>query len=195
MIMNKNYCLVLMLTLLFVSSCDDEDIPAAENDEELITDISLIFSPQGGAAPLTFNAIDPDGAGVENLQVEGDIVLAVNTTYELFIEMRNTIENEDIGEEVKEEGDEHQIFFGFTEDLFANPTGSGNISPSAGTVIYDDQDENNLPIGLITTWRTEVAGSGIFRILLKHQPDLKTATSTSATGSSDIDITWAVEIK
>jgi hypothetical protein len=109
--------------------------------------------------------------------------------------MRNSIENEDIGEEVKEEGDEHQIFFGFTEDLFANPTGSGNISPSAGTVIYDDQDENNLPIGLITTWRTEVTGSGIFRILLKHQPDLKTATSTSATGSSDIDITWAVEIK
>ncbi|MEQ8239957.1 MAG: hypothetical protein RIA69_12130 [Cyclobacteriaceae bacterium] len=191
----KNPFYFLLFFTLILMSCSDDDVPEAENDEEIITDVSLVFSPQGGGEPLVFKAVDPDGAGVADLQVEGEITLAVNTTYELFIEMVNGIENEDISEEVEEEGDEHQLFFSFTNDLFANPTGSGNIEASAGTVNYNDQDENGLPIGLITSWRTEAAGQGSFRVLLKHQPDLKTSTSTSGVGSSDLDITWDIVIE
>jgi len=191
----KNSFYFLLFFTLIMISCSDDDVPEAENDEEIITDVSLIFSPQGGGAPLVFKAVDPDGAGVADLQVEGEIALAVNTTYDLFIELENSIDGEDISEEVKEEGDEHQLFFSFTNDLFVNPTGAGNIGTSSGSVNYSDQDENGLPIGLITTWRTEVVGQGNFRVLLKHQPDLKTSTSTSGIGSSDLDITWEIVIQ
>ena len=99
-------------------------------------------------------------------------------------------------EEIEEEGDEHIFFFSFTNNIFSNPTGDGNIDARAHTINYNDQDVNSQPIGLSTTWTTaaENTENNTFRVVLKHQPGSKSATSTTGDGSTDIDQTWTIKI-
>lgn len=180
-----------------ISSCGDDDVPEAENEEEIITDVTLTFTPEpgGDATTVTASAQDPDGEGPEDIQVTEDINLQANTTYTLTIDLQNSIENESITEEIDEEDGEHMFFFGWTNDLFSNPAGDGNIDNRPDAVVYNDQDDSGLPLGLETTWTTGDAATGTFRMVLKHQPDIKTETSTAQDGETDVDLTWDVIVE
>ena len=171
---------------------DDVDAPECENEEEIIDQVTLTFTPVDGGTTIVAVASDPDGPGPQDLQVE-DINLAQDITYELSITLENTIEGENITEEILEEADEHQIFFGWTGDLFTDPMGDGNIDNRADPVNYNDQDSNGLPLGLSTNWTVGAEGSaGTFRVVLKHQPGEKSEVSTVSDGGTDIDITWNI---
>ena len=192
-----NYLLGLGLVgMVGVIGCGDQDAPEAENEEEIITDVTLTFTPSAGGTAITASAQDPDGEGPEELEVTQDIELDANTTYVLTLELGNSIEGESITEEI-EEDDEHMFFFGWTSGLFTDPTGDGNIGTSNrdDPMNYNDYDDDDFPVGLSTTWTTGDAASGTFRVILKHQPDIKSATSTSANGESDVDITWDITIE
>jgi len=197
--MKSQFKIFLLTALLggvvLLSGCDKD--PEPENIPEEITKIVLTFSATG-AAPIVVEANDPDLDGPEPIVI-GSIALNANTTYTLSVEFFNgfyepTDPEYNITEEVEEEGAEHQLFFGWSDGVFSSPNGIGNIGTS-GTVNYEDEDENGLPIGLTTTWTTGSATSGkTFKIMLKHQPDIKSATSTSADGESDIDLTFPISI-
>lgn len=106
---------------------------------------------------------------------QNDIVLKLEISYTLEVSFENTQEDEDVTEEIKEEDEEHMIFFGWTQGLFTNPDGDGNIGAGNrnDSGVYDDSDENMNPLGVLTTWITGEVGAVTFTILLKHQPDLK----------------------
>ena len=182
----------------FISSCDDD--PKKENVPELITKATLTFTPVAGGAAITATATDPDGEGVADITVDGPIELAINTPYTMSIELINGLadpsdEEYDITAEVEEEGDEHIFFFAWTNNVFSNPTGNGNVDNRADAVNYNDEDENGLPLGLSTDWTSAAsAANGTFRVILKHQPDSKSASSTSNTGESDLDITFNISV-
>lgn len=189
------YLLVSFCLLSTLWSCSDDDVPPAENEEEVINEVVLTFTPPAGGQTITATYLDDDGDGV-NEPVISPINLLAETTYNLSISFRNTLEEipEDITEEVREEGDEHQIFFSWSADVFTSPTGLGNIG-SNGSVNYTDEDANGNPIGLETTWTTGTTSSAnTFRVILKHQPGIKSATSTSENGETDIDITFSFNI-
>ncbi len=176
---------------------DDADAPPCENEEEIITDVTLIFTPVAGGTPVTASAQDPDGEGPLDLQILGDIELMESTEYVLTFELLNTIEGEDITEEIEDEDDEHQFFFAFTDEIFTSPAGDGNVDNRDDPLNYDDMDENGLPVGLVTSWETECdeeTSTGTFRVILKHQPGVKSATSTANDGGTDIDLTWTVNV-
>ncbi len=181
------------------SACSDDD-PKKENTPELITEVTLTFTPVGGGSVVEAIATDKDGEGVQKLTVDGPIDLEAGATYTLTIELINglvdpTEDEYDITAEVREEGHEHMFFFGWTNNVFSDPAGNGNIDTRADDVNYTDEDDNELPIGLSTSWTAaESSASGTFRVMLKHQPKKKTATSTSATGESDIDLTFTVNV-
>lgn len=185
-----------VLSLLVLTSCGDDDAPEAENEEEVINEVTFIFTPEGGGNTLTFSYTDPDGEGT-TAPTQDKITLAANTEYTLSVTLKNTVgdANEDITAEVSEEGEEHMFFYGWTDGLFALPTGNGNIDNRSDKVAYVDFDSNGLPVGLQTTWNTGDAATGTFTIILKHQPDIKTATSTATDGESDIDLDWEIEIQ
>ena len=194
----NNFLLVFMaFSLLFFTACEDDDVPPEENEEEIITDITLTFTPEGGGSPVVATAQDPDGEGPQDIEVVDNIVLATNTTYELSIDLVNSIENESITEEVEEEDEEHMFFFGWTAELFADPTGDGNIGAGqrGDAVNYNDQDDNGNPLGLSTSWTTGDVGNGTFRVILKHQPDIKSGQTTSLDGESDVDISWDITVQ
>lgn len=192
--MKKTFLLSLLTVLLFTSGCTDNDEPEIENEEEIITDVILSFTPESGAV-IEAKALDADGEGFGDIEVLDTIRLKANTTYTLSIELLNAIANESITEEVEEEAEEHLFLFSWTNDVFSDPVGNGNIDNRADAVNYLDADMANLPLGLETSWTSGEAGEGAFRVVLKHQPDIKSSTSGATDGESDVDLTWVVEIE
>ncbi|MEM9847646.1 MAG: GTP cyclohydrolase [Bacteroidota bacterium] len=190
--------LALLAVVVLVSSCDDDE-PEPENVPEVITDVTLIFTNTDDTSDkVEVSAQDPDGEGVQELEILGGITLDANKTYELTYEIFNNLETpgEDIGEEILEEDDEHQIFFSFTEGAFTSPTGNGNIDTASDPINYNDTDDNGFPVGLSTTWTTsDTPVTGTFTAKLQHQPDVKTATSGATDGDTDFDLTFTLEIK
>lgn len=199
----KNFRLIAALfAVLFIASCsDDDDVPEEEDEVEVITNLTLIFTNNSDPTDIIMaSAVDPDGIGVQELQVTSGINLATDTQYTMTFEILNALNSDDIeniGEEVAEEDDEHQFFFSFTEDAFDSPMGDGNIDTASDPVNYDDSDENGNAVGLSTTWTTPVTtvAGGSFTVRLQHQPDIKSATTGAADGDTDIDVTFTLDIQ
>ncbi len=189
---------LLLAGMLFVQGCGDDDVPPVENIEEEITQVILTFTNvQDANDVITAEWLDADGEG-GNPPVIDDVVLPANNGYELSISFFNTLENppENISDEVEEEAEEHMIFFAFSESVFQDPAGTGNVDSRSGAVNYNDSDSNGLPLGLSTDWVTsDVAAAGTLRIVLKHQPGIKSETSTAADGESDVDVSFNVTVE
>ncbi len=193
------FLMVLLLGLGLIVSCNDDDDPSPGGDdgEEMITKVDLTFTPITGSEVVTATWFDVDGDGVE-LPTTEKIELEEGVVYTLTMVLTNTLvdPDEDITAEIQDEDDEHQFFFGFTEGIFTTPEGNGNIDNAADPIVYNDTDDNGLPLGLSTTWTTgaHTDETGEFTVVLKHQPELKTATSDANVGGTDINITFPIDI-
>jgi hypothetical protein len=196
--MITRYNFFIAMLLLTFNNCIDE--PVKEDVPELVTKVTLTFSPVGGGSNIMISATDPDGEGIQSIEADGAIVLAQNTAYTLSLALINELADPtspeyNISSEVEEEGNEHLFFFAWTNDLFETPSGNGNIDARTDAVDYQDSDGVS-PIGITTQWTTTLnATTGTFRILLKHQPGVKSTTSTSADGETDLDLTFNLQIQ
>lgn len=199
-LMNQKWFAAAGIVVVLLSGCSKDD-PQKEDTPELITNVALVFTPTGGGPSVTTSATDPDGEGVQDLVVDGPIDLAAGTQYVLTIELVNALvpigqPGHSVTDEVAEEGQEHMFFFGWTGGVFQTPSGDGNIDNRSDEVDYIDLDAGGLPLGLLTTWTSASAtGTGTFRLVLKHQPGAKTATSGSTVGETDLDLTFTVNIQ
>lgn len=200
----KSILPLLAVIIFTIQACKNED-PVPENIPELITKVVLTFLPEGGGPIIKVSATDPDGGGVQDIIVDGPINLLKNTQYELSLELINELylpgdDGYDITKAVEEEGEEHQFFFSFSEGSFLSPEGAGNMKENEtsipGKINYTDVDNSGLPLGIKTSWITAnaVSSDNSFRVVLKHQPELKSSTSTSLDGESDIDISFVLNI-
>jgi hypothetical protein len=195
--------LAILFSVITIIGCsnNDDDAPEEENEVEVFTDVTLIFTNTADISDVVrASAQDPDGTGIQELQILNAITLAADTEYTLTYEILNALDPadvENIGDEILEEDNEHQFFYSFTEGAFTNPTGNGNIDTAADPINYNDQDENGNPVGLSTTWITaSTASSGkSFTVRLQHQPDVKTATSGSNDGDTDFALTFDLNIQ
>ena len=195
--------LAILFSVITIIGCsnDDDVAPEEENEVEVFTDVTLVFTNTADVNDVVrASAQDPDGTGIQELQILDAITLAGDTEYTLTYEILNALDPadiEDIGDEILEEDNEHQFFFSFTENVFADPTGNGNIDAAADPINYNDEDENGNPVGLSSTWTTSsTASSGAsFTVRLQHQPDVKTASSGSNDGDTDFALTFALNIQ
>lgn len=186
-----------------IMSCSNNDnaVPPEENEVEVITDVTLVFTNNADETDVVrASAQDPDGEGIQELQVLDEIDLGVDKTYTLTFEIFNNLEatpGENIGEEILNEDNDHQFFFEFTLDAFDSPTGNGNIDTASDPLNYNDRDENENPVGLSTTWTTPATGTtgGIFTVRLKHQPGIKTSTTGASNGDTDFDLDFVLNIQ
>ncbi len=193
--------LACITMLTWILGCKTQD-PTPENVPELITKTILTFTPATGPA-VVVTATDPDNLGAQDVKVDGPINLLKGTDYTLTIVLINGLYEPTqpgyyVSDLVKAEGDEHQFFFAWTQGIFSDPVGDGNIDQPGDPLNYGTSvDENGRPLGLTTNWSsvaTTSAGSNSFRILLKHQPGLKSSLSTAGDGVSDLDITFVVSV-
>ena len=189
--MTKNH-LLYIFSIIILAGCGNND-PKKEDVPELITKVILTFTPTTGS-PVVATATDPDGEGVQSMKTDGPIALSINTTYLLTIQMINGLAQPndsayDVTKEVRDKGVEHQFYFNWSANEFTNTV----VDYSGGS---DSKDQNGLPLGLTTTWATKgnhVAVSD-FQVILKHQPGLKSSTSTVSDGETDLDITFGLSV-
>lgn len=164
-----SYAVLLSAVLLF-SQCKTEE-PEPVIEEELITTLTMTFSPVGGGDDVVFKLDDEDGNGpIEPVYTNG--ILEANTDYKASIELRNEQEGEDITVEVQEKGAEHQFFFEFENSLKID-------------FAYDDADANGDAIGLATIFTTGDVSNGTLTVVLRHESD------KSADGAAEGDLSNA----
>jgi hypothetical protein len=170
----------LVATMLLITACDDDPKPV--NEEEVITTLTLTLTPDGGGNNVTLRFYDEDGDGSIQPQTTVSGPLAANTTYAGVITLLNETETPagDITEEVRDEADDH---------LFCFTASNANL-----TVNATDKDSNNLPVGIETSWVTGAAGAGTVKVVLRHQPGVKTGNCPGA-GDSDIEVDFDVTIQ
>ena len=191
-----------VMLLALVAACgEDGDV---EDPGELVTTVVLEVTPVGGTA-MTFTSHDPDGDGGTPPMTDA-VTLTNGTTYAVAIKFENRLEMpaEDITIEVRDEGDQHQVFL-----LGTAVNGPATNNPSAPlTHTYADMDANNLPIGLANTLVAKT-GAGDLTVVLKHLPPLndtpqKTADAAMKVkasglaaigGGTDANVTFMVTVQ
>jgi hypothetical protein len=185
MINLRKSAFILSVAIAALMGCNkDEENPTPPNEEEVITTMNLKFVAPGSTDTIRASSRDLDGDG-PNAPVVTAVNLKKGIAYTLVVEFlneSNPSDVENITEEVEEEGDEHQIFFA--------------VSPSTlATHAYTDTDANGRPIGIKNTLTTAAtAGTGTLKVTLKHQPGVKTASSTVSIGETDIEQTFDLNI-
>jgi len=171
-----------------LSGCKDVSSPEDTNEIEVFTTVTLMLTQQGGTSDETQATIRfKDGFGHgDALEKNDTLKIMAGATYsaELVLLNESASPAEVMSEEVKEEGVDHQVFYSYDGD-----------NGSALTVDYADMDANHHPIGLLTTFKAGSDGNGILKVTLKHQPGLKSATSTIATGETDVEVSFHVTIR
>lgn len=204
----KNSALFFSALALISTSCSQDDevaAPAAENILEELTDVELTFTNTNDNTDIvTVLARDEDGEGPGSIEIIDEITLQRGATYELSFKITNELageeeehaHGEDVIEEIQEESNDHQFFFAFPEGAFTNPSGNGNIDNASDQINYLDEDENGRPLGLSTQWVVaDSETSGVFNVVLKHQPGIKSDTSTAQDGDSDFDLNFVLNIE
>jgi hypothetical protein len=187
-----------MILAFAFSSCNSED-PEEENEEEVITDVTLSFTELNASgatvgSKISFKASDPQGIELGSAPTIETVSLTRGKTYRLEITVYNAIEKEDITAEILEEADEHQFYF----------LGTAFVgSPAPASIVYDD------PSGELIGLRTKVTLSGspasnnaVMRVILRHDLNKAFAGATSpifqnfaqAGGETDLDINFPLVI-
>lgn len=182
---NSKILALALLTLFTFSSCNNDD-PEAVNEEEVITTVTTTLTAGNSVITLTSRDLDGDGPNAPVVTASGD--LKINTTYNGTTTFLNeTVKPaDDITAEVKEEGEDHQLFY--------------QAPAAVGTFTYLDADKNGKPIGLTFTLKTgATATTGNITVVLRHLP-AKSATGvatgdiTNAGGATDASVTFPVKV-
>ncbi len=178
------------------ASCESDD-PEPENDGEVITDVTLNFQELDASGnPIglitSYTASDPEGIEVGAAPTIETISLVRGKTYRMTIEVYNSIEDEDITEEILEEADEHQFYF----------LGSA-FSSNILTIVYDDPSGELIGLqNTLTVSASPGTNNTQMQVVLRHDLDKNFPGATNpnfanfvqAGGESDLDITFPIVI-
>lgn len=194
----KNYTklplyLFAALTMGFYS-CESEN-PEPENEGEVITDVVLNLqeldasnNPVGSS--FSFKASDPQGIEVGGSPSIETVTLTKGKKYSMTIQVLNSIEGEDITQEILAEADEHQFFFlggAFTNNILS--------------IAY--ADANGVKLGVKTTLTVSSSpgtNNTSMQVVLRHDLDKNFpgasnpnfANYVQAGGETDLDITFPI---
>ena len=186
---NLKVKLVALLVTITFASCNNDDaaapFPLPINEEEVITTVTAVYTPQGGGTAITLRYRDLDGDGPNARVVTVSGAFALNKTYDGLVTILNETKNPagDITTEVKEEAADHQLFYQKTGTL-PNVTYSSNVN---------NFDANGKPLGLQSVFTTTTAATGILKITLRHLPNKSAAgvsagDITNAGGATDFEV-------
>ncbi len=182
----QNIAYLITFSILLNACSSDDDIPMLINEEEVITTVIATFS--NGQETITLTSYDEDGDGplVPEVLVDGNFNAGETYTGHLRFVNQSVVPNEEITEEILEEGEEHQIFY---------------QQNGLGTFTYSDQDENGNPIGLSFSFTaSSTPSSGNLTITLVHEPDkfaegVADGNPQNAGGSTDAQVVFPIIIE
>jgi hypothetical protein len=173
-------CLPCLVTLALTATACGNPGGDTGNEGEVITTITLTFSKPGSPDKIV-EWDDPDGDGGIAPMI-GVVDLTVGT-YTLAVGFENRLESppEIITDEVRDEGDDHQVFF--TADALL-------------AITTTDQDSHGQPIGLTSTV-VATEGLGMLTVTLRHMPPLngtRVKDGTTMAGMVDATATFNASV-
>lgn len=181
---NLKLIALLVIPVLFSTSCSNDDAPV--NEEEVITTVTTTLVGGGQIITLTSRDLDGDGPNAPVVTVSGNLTAGITYTGSTTFLDELVNPAEDITEEVEEEGVDHQVFY--------------QLPSSVGTVTYTDTDANGKPIGLNFTLVAGTSGTtGTLTVTLRHLPN-KSATGvaagdiTNAGGNTDAAVSFSIAV-
>lgn len=179
----------LALTVaLTLTACDTAtDV----NPPELITEVTVTLTNTADASDtVTIVASDADGDGAGITFAPASVQLTPGATYEGSIELRDTINGEDITEEIEEEAEEHLFRYTVT------PSGSGTaaITDTESDYVTGDENGGDYLVGL--DFEVTVAGGamgvGTLNATLFHFDDDPKTGNSATSDEIDIDIDFPI---
>ncbi|MBO0934683.1 hypothetical protein [Fibrella aquatilis] len=177
---------VLGISLLFLfNGCKKGTDPLPADENELITTVTLRFTPVGTTNTQTATYQNKSG-GATPTKFDA-ITLTANTSYSLTVDLLDESKTPTVSvtNEISTQKEEHLFLYA------ADPT-------ALLTYTYGDKDSRNLPVGLIGTARTGVAGTGKLNVRLRHQPPVNgtiVKDGTAAPGSDDVNLSFTLTVK
>ncbi|MCB0657309.1 MAG: hypothetical protein KDC57_14285 [Saprospiraceae bacterium] len=173
---NKFLFSLLLLSLLALIQCK-KDNARPEIAQETINGVTMTFIASDGSDTSVVSYSDPDGEGGTDPIIVGDTI-KVNTIYQASLKLWNG--SSDVTGDIQNSAQDHQVFFSASSELGL-------------TFLYDDSDDDEHPVGLLSTWNSSRKGTGVLRMTLVHQPD-KSASGvaqgnlSTAGGKIDIEV-------
>lgn len=188
-----------------------EPVDNEELELELITTVTLTFTPDAGGAPVVASFRDVDGIGGEPGTSE-PITLALGVAYTLDLAFLNegVTPTIDITAEIEAEAEDHWV-------LLHGPSVRGPASTSSTAlvdVIEQDLEStwgpnavgDDLPVGLLHAVAASAAGQGAMNVMLRHLPELNGAPQKVAglpaqfaagqaiAGDSDVEVEFPLTV-
>lgn len=166
--------------VLFAFSCGEDEDPLIENEEEVITSVTLtLFPADANNETVTYGFSDPDGDGGNAPVMSSTGTLVAGASYAGQVSFAGP--DGSIDAEIISEGLDHQVFYTATSDLTVSYTMSGG-----------DVDTGGNPIGLRTDITANGAGTGEVSVILRHEPTKGFAIDRpdQAGGETDVEVTF-----
>ena len=191
---------LLVVLILFITSCEKSDTPVVENEMEVFTNATIVVTNLSDNSSTTYvfevEAHDHhDHGAAPQPQEEGDdhadhteIELAASSEYEFAITFQNNTDASnpiDMTEEVIEEADDHHVFYEFTDSSLTYESTTG-----------DTIDSNGNPLNLVTKWTTTTGAVIDVAAYLFHMPTSKVGTTRADFGGAvDVEIDFEAHIE
>ena len=180
-----------LLASFSLTACDSgEPGDDGAGEEELITQVTLTLTPSTGGTPLTITATDADGDGAGITFSPLRLALTPGVTYDGTIELRDTINGEDITEEVATEAEEHLFRYALA------PASAGTVTLTDSESDYGSTDENGGDFAVGLTFRVATAaaasGNGTLNAVLYHFDEGPKTSSTATSDETDVDVDFPV---
>ncbi len=189
---NLKILAIALVSIFTFSSCSDDDKPEPVVENEVITTVTVVYTPMGGGTAITLESkdLDGDGPNAPLISVSGNFVQGKTYTGVVTFLNETVSPAEDITEEIKELGLEHQIFY--------QKTGTINNVSYADT--ESNYDSSGKPVGLESVFTTTGAANGTLKITLRHEPNksaanVATGDITNAGGSTDAEVIFDVTVE
>jgi hypothetical protein len=174
------------VTLLALVGCKGDSVTAPGGESEVISRVTLSLTPAGGAAATAYIE-DADGSGPQAPSAQvGTLSVAKGATYTGSVRFENRLVTPvvNITDEVKEESNEHRVFY--------------TVSGEGLTVTTTDVDKAGKPLGVtfsLAAGASATSGARTLRVVLCHYGSTTKPTSaTSCSEDTDIDVSFAVTV-
>ncbi|MCA9490079.1 MAG: hypothetical protein KC621_09150, partial [Myxococcales bacterium] len=146
-----------LLAALLLAACTDVTNPTEDNEQEVITTVTLSFVGQTSGDTVQATWADPENDGSP---VIDPIELGVGETWDLSVSFLDELSDptDDVTGEVAAESDQHQVFF------------TGTAVDGLLDIAYADTDDNGFPVGLSAEVTPQASGTGVLTVTLRHLP-------------------------
>ena len=181
-----------LLGSLSLTACGSAEPEEGAGEEELITQVTVVLTPTGGGSPLTITATASDGRVIDTYS-PASVSLQPGATYDGRIELRDTINDEDITAEVRDEAEEHLFRYAF------QPGTAGTVTITDRESDYTTDNENGGDFAVGLRFQAQVApgasGTGTMTAVLYHFDDAPKTGSTATSDEIDVDIAFPVRFQ